>query len=356
MKFEQVDQVVGDLKWISSKQGRIIYDFIRETKPTNCLELGFFHGKSSCYIGAALHENGHGKLVTIDLPDARQRDPNLSDLLAQLGLEDYVSPIYMPGGYNWALWTYLRDNSKGDYIEPMFDFCFLDGAHIWQIDGFAFFLAEKLIRPGGWLLLDDLKWSVGGYVEQMKAGRLNFPPEEVEKTIAGTANMLHFDYNEPAVLQIYTYLVRQHPAFEDFAVYRDHWAWARKSGGSSDVLFTELLTKLHGAEQLVFDKKSVPPEHQVNDLPSTPNVEANAQVLPVSFYTDLSMPIAAWNHARTEAERRVERIPIIWRFPLLKKLFTVIMRGLSSGRVWAAQHEVMEAMKSNIDEMKRRVD
>ena len=36
---------------------------------------------------------------------------------------------------------------------------FLDGSHNFDIDGLAVVLAEKLLRPGGWLLLDDLDWT-----------------------------------------------------------------------------------------------------------------------------------------------------------------------------------------------------
>ena len=43
---------------------------------------------------------------------------------------------------------------------PEFDFVFLDAGHTWDVTGFAFFLVDRLLRPGGWLLFDDLNWSV----------------------------------------------------------------------------------------------------------------------------------------------------------------------------------------------------
>ena len=42
----------------------------------------------------------------------------------------------------------------------MFDFCFLDGAHEWQPDALAVFLAVKLLKPGGWFVLDDLDFNL----------------------------------------------------------------------------------------------------------------------------------------------------------------------------------------------------
>ena len=44
---------------------------------------------------------------------------------------------------------------------PRFDLVYLDGAKNWTIDGLAVVLAERLLRPGGWLLMDDLHWTYG---------------------------------------------------------------------------------------------------------------------------------------------------------------------------------------------------
>ncbi len=49
----------------------------------------------------------------------------------------------------------LRDGAG-----PSFDFCYLDGAHTWDVDGFAFLLLDRLMKPGGWVLFDDLDWSL----------------------------------------------------------------------------------------------------------------------------------------------------------------------------------------------------
>ena len=38
---------------------------------------------------------------------------------------------------------------------------YLDGAKNWTIDGLAVILIEKLLRPGRWLLMDDLDWTYG---------------------------------------------------------------------------------------------------------------------------------------------------------------------------------------------------
>ena len=34
-------------------------------------------------------------------------------------------------------------------MTPVYDFCYLDGAHDFTIDGMAVYLVEKLLRPAG---------------------------------------------------------------------------------------------------------------------------------------------------------------------------------------------------------------
>lgn len=60
MKFDAIARHLDGLQYTSPHKGRVFYDFIMDTRPEQCLELGFAHGVSSCYIAAALHGAGHG--------------------------------------------------------------------------------------------------------------------------------------------------------------------------------------------------------------------------------------------------------------------------------------------------------
>jgi predicted O-methyltransferase YrrM len=46
--------------------GYLLYGLTRSIKPEVCVEIGSARGKSACYIGMALRENGRGKLFAID--------------------------------------------------------------------------------------------------------------------------------------------------------------------------------------------------------------------------------------------------------------------------------------------------
>lgn len=60
--------------------------------------------------------------------------------------------------YNWNLLKLIETNQN----KPIFDYCFLDGAHTFAIDGLTFFLCDRLTKVGGYLDFDDYSWSLRG--------------------------------------------------------------------------------------------------------------------------------------------------------------------------------------------------
>ena len=43
---------------------------------------------------------------------------------------------------------------------PAFDYVYLDAAHEWHHDGYAFLLLDRLLKPGGIIEFDDYSWSL----------------------------------------------------------------------------------------------------------------------------------------------------------------------------------------------------
>lgn len=41
-----------------------------------------------------------------------------------------------------------------------FDYVYIDGAHTWAVDGFAFLLCDMLLKPGGCIEFDDYHWTL----------------------------------------------------------------------------------------------------------------------------------------------------------------------------------------------------
>ncbi len=208
MTSEQVWKQVAGLPWMSRTQGNVISRFVREHAIHDILELGFYHGVSTCYMAAAVEESGGGHVVTIDKLSAIQLQPDIHTLLKQLNLSDSVTVHAEPRTYNWRLMKMLEEDPT-----PRFDLCFIDGSHQWAVDGFAFFLVDRLLKPGGWVIFDDLDWTVASRPKSETAGWADKMTDE-EKEI-------------PQIRKVYELLVKTHERYGEFRT--EHgWAYAQK--------------------------------------------------------------------------------------------------------------------------------
>jgi len=206
MKPHNVKNIVGDLPYMSLEQGETIGGFIRQHHIRNILELGFNHGVSTCYMAAALDEQGGGSITTIDLESARMLQPNIEELLKKIGLKDKVTWYYEPTSYTWRLMKFIEQDPT-----PRFELCYIDGNHNWFVDGFAFFLVDRLLRPNGWIIFDDLDWTFAAALPDRNWVKA-MPIEERE-----TAQ----------VRKVYELLVKSHPSYGYFRT-EGGWAYAQK--------------------------------------------------------------------------------------------------------------------------------
>jgi predicted O-methyltransferase YrrM len=216
MKLDELLRIFSDLHYpalTSPEDGAKLHRFILESGVCDVLELGFAHGTSTCYMAAGLAERGEGHITTIDRASAREREPNIETLLVETGLAPYVEPVYAATSYNWELMKMIQRRTRGRETAPAFDFCFIDGAHTWETDGFAFFLADKLLRPGGWILFDDLHWSYGNSESLRDTERVKAMPRDERDT--------------PQVMKVVALLAMQHPQYRVVHI-KGNWAWVGK--------------------------------------------------------------------------------------------------------------------------------
>lgn len=227
MKFEEVRALVKGVPYVMDDMAYDLYHHVLEKRPEECLELGFGHGASSCYVAAALDELGEGHLTSVDLMSAKEwQSPTIEELLEKTGLAARVSVVRENTGYNWFLKKKIEQRSSAGSCSPCYDFCFIDGAKNWTIDGAAFFLADKLIKEHGWIVFDDLQWT---YESKLREGK---------KKTDGVSmlEMGEDELNQPHVELIFQLLVMQHPSYSNFLVKDDWWGWAQKSpGGRKEV-------------------------------------------------------------------------------------------------------------------------
>jgi predicted O-methyltransferase YrrM len=208
MNVESVKQVVKETKCMPLPKAYLITDLIKRLGIRDILELGHFHGVSTCYMAAALQEQGGGSITTIDLPYVEKISPSLEELLGQCGLSDLVTIYREPMSHTWRMMKMIEDGQG-----PRFDLVFIDDDHNWELTGSAFFMSDKLLRNGGWIIFDDLDWSYSSSESLSQSPRVLKMPEDYQTTCQ--------------VQKVFDLLVKQHPHYQNNMVH-DGWGIAQK--------------------------------------------------------------------------------------------------------------------------------
>jgi predicted O-methyltransferase YrrM len=229
MDLETLKKNLKGIPHTSAEDGEILYNFLLELKPKRILELGFDHGVSTSYSSLAAQKSNF-QIDTIDRPDALNSKPDIYENLKNNGLEKNVNVIISERTYIWELRNIIKKHTQNGQCTPIYDFCFIDGAHTWETDGFAFFLVDKLLKPGGWILFDDINWTIS---ESKSLANFDFIKEMPieEKTTA-------------QVKEIIELLVSQHPNYGNLKI-QGKWAWVQKTNESksSSINFDSLYQK-----------------------------------------------------------------------------------------------------------------
>jgi predicted O-methyltransferase YrrM len=224
VKFEKVVKVVEGIPFIAPDNARLLYDAVIDGNRRRLLELGFAHGAATCVMAAALDELGRGEVVAVDLESAREwQQPSVEELLARSGLSQYVTIVRETTSYTWHLHNELRARVDAGAGLETFDLCIIDGPKNWTIDGAAFLMVDRLLRPGALLVMDDVDWTYAA----VDSGR------------DATDGIAHRELSEaerrtPHVREIAELLVMQHPSYGDFVFTETDWFLATKSPGASD--------------------------------------------------------------------------------------------------------------------------
>lgn len=154
-EIERVTQQLSAVKYMTQDQALTLRDHMIEHGLSDVLEVGFFQGKSTAYFAAIVKEMGRGHVTALDKTNAKDRSPNIHENLELLGYSHLVTPIFAERSHTWELGRMIRQNPR-----PQFDLCYFDGGHTWDVTGFGFLLVDLLLKPGGWIVFDDLDWTI----------------------------------------------------------------------------------------------------------------------------------------------------------------------------------------------------
>lgn len=211
MSIRSVAKVVGDIPYMSPEQAKRMTDLIKSHRLQRVLELGFAHGVSTCYLADAVRKMPEGSVTAIDLTASRKMEPPAEELLDRCGLSEKVELIREPRSFTWRLMLWLDEGHS-----ECFDLVYLDGGHSWDVTGFAFFLVDRLLAPGGWLVFDDIDWTFAGSPHYEKTGEAKKMPEDFRTT--------------PQVRKVFELLVEPHENYVNTTI-EDGWGFAQKRSG-----------------------------------------------------------------------------------------------------------------------------
>lgn len=176
--IKQVEAKFPELKYMKPVKAAFMRDLIREHALDNLLEIGTAYGKSTAYMALTQEERGRGHITTLDRISTADLKPSAEEVLASLGVGHRVTIIRAERSYTHTLMKMLEQNPR-----PQFDFVYHDGGHTWDETGFAFFLTDILLRPGGWMIFDDLDWTIASSSEKRgkkRRGHASYSQEERE--------------------------------------------------------------------------------------------------------------------------------------------------------------------------------
>lgn len=133
-------------------------------------ELGVGIGATSLMLARCM--NNAGKLHLFDFND------KLTQLAADFALLGFTNIEYFGNSakhwdsYNWTLGKFLLAGQRAVY-----DYIYLDGAHTFAVDALAITLCDRLLKPGGFLEVDDYYWKFS-QSQWMKQTRHDFMTDE----------------------------------------------------------------------------------------------------------------------------------------------------------------------------------
>lgn len=173
---DEVRRASGSHGAVSTADGMVLFGLTRALGPEVVVETGTAAGISSSFVGAALVENGHGMLYSVDLPTPARRSHACADG------SRYDWPAR---GVGWAVPASVRDGLgrrsvllTGDVRDVLprllgdlgqVDIFFHDDLHLPDHVFWEFQLVWPHVRSGGVLVADDVDF---GWISFLRRNNL----------------------------------------------------------------------------------------------------------------------------------------------------------------------------------------
>lgn len=191
---------------IDSHSGSLVYGLIRSNPNIkSTLEVGCAYGLSSLYICSALAGRDNAKHLIIDpFQSVEWHGVGISNL-ERAGF-NFFELIERPSEY------VLPELTEGQ--EGTFDLVFIDGWHTFDHTLTDFFYANRLIKTGGFIVLDDcIMPAVAKVVSYFK----NYPCYQIENTLISGDSFLNL---KPSIKRRFGFMLKKiiHPRLARYII------------------------------------------------------------------------------------------------------------------------------------------
>lgn len=168
VKVPRTIEAIATLK-MQSVLGRLgvtqeyLYYFVRALKPRIVVETGVFRGVSSAFILAALEDNGSGRLISIDLPNAVYPIPATTAQDASPLSSGEQTGFAIPEHLK-SRWTLVLGDSRAELPKILrevkeIQLFYHDSEHTYETMSWEYKSVEPFLPPGSLLTSDDVNWN-----------------------------------------------------------------------------------------------------------------------------------------------------------------------------------------------------
>jgi predicted O-methyltransferase YrrM len=171
--LDRIERLIDGAPYMRRPNATQLAELFGRLKPKQIVEIGTYHGAGTCYMAELASDYG-GHVTTIDLPWTAERAehmPKVEQLVDRCGL-DNVCIVRRPDGAEG--WFGEHFDARLRLAESPLDFVYLDGGHTWPQVIAQFAMAYAALRPGGWIVFDDVANTA--YPDVAKAWRMVIAP------------------------------------------------------------------------------------------------------------------------------------------------------------------------------------
>ncbi|HSX11229.1 MAG TPA: class I SAM-dependent methyltransferase [Chlamydiales bacterium] len=171
--YELMSQLHG---WCSNEKAGFLIDLVLKVKPKVIVEIGVWGGKSLIPMAYALRENNEGIIYGIDPWESKES--------TEWVMEEVNRAFWEGANHHWVLEHLLgkidqyglvnqvrlfKSTSEAAPPIPEIDILHIDGNHSEHTSYIDVTKWTPFVKPGGWIIFDDMKWFEKGVFTTSKA-------------------------------------------------------------------------------------------------------------------------------------------------------------------------------------------